>query len=193
MLFEKIFSFFSCQQINSVDRIILGIGNPGEKYVDTRHNLGFAVVDNLAKDWNISFNKEHFRSLIAFHQICNKDVLLVKPLTYVNLSGEAAKKMLDYFQLDNQSLLVVVDDISLPVGKNRLRLKGSSGGHNGLKSIIRHLDSECFARLRMGIGENKDCDLVSHVLSRFSDEELPIINDAIVSAKEMCQQWLCQE
>ena len=191
-MFDKIFSFFSCQHIESVDRIILGIGNPGEKYAHTRHNLGFAVVDSLAKDWNISFNQEKFRSLITVYQYQNKNVMLVKPLTYVNLSGEAAKKMLDYFQLDNQSLLVVVDDISLPVGKNRLRLKGSSGGHNGLKSIIKHLDSECFARLKMGIGKNKDEDLISHVLSRFSDEEVPIINDAIVSAKEMCQHWLCQ-
>lgn len=190
-MFDKIFSFFSCQPIKSVDKIILGIGNPGKKYAHTRHNLGYEVVDSLAKNWNIALKQEKFKSIIGVCQ--QKNILLVKPLTYVNLSGEAAKKILDYFELPVSALLVIVDDISLPLGKNRLRLKGGSGGHNGLKSIIKHLDSKCFARLRMGIGESKDGDLISHVLSRFSSEEVPIVKDAIVSATQMCQNWLCQE
>lgn len=189
---KKIFSLFCCQKKIPVDKIILGIGNPGKKYFQTRHNIGFEIVDELAREYNATFDKEKFSSLVAFSNIKNLNVMLVKPLTFVNLSGVAAKKSLDYFRLKNTSLLVIVDDIHLPVGKIRMRHKGSSGGHNGLKSIIQNLETEQFSRLKIGIGNDKEQELAHYVLSKFPDEEQAVMKTSVISAKEKCKEWLCE-
>lgn len=191
-MLRKLFSIFACQKKISINKIILGIGNPGIKYAQTRHNIGFEVVDSLAKEWNVFFGQEKFTSSIAFAKIENIDVLLIKPLTFVNVSGVAAKKALEYFNLENASLLVIVDDIHLPVGKIRIRHKGSSGGHNGLKSMIQHLKTDHFSRLKVGIGNNKEQELAQYVLSKFSHEEANVIDNAITDAKKKCKEWLCE-
>lgn len=168
-------------------KVILGIGNPGLEYQKTRHNIGFRVVDKLAQSQ--SWTKQ-FHSLTTDLQINDVRVLLVKPLTYVNLSGQTAKAVLDYYKLPLESLLVVVDDVSLPLGKLRLRPKGSSGGHKGMISLIDSLSSDLFPRLRIGISKDANQSLSSYVLSKFSQEEEKILENVFSIAESACTIWL---
>lgn len=149
-------------------RIIVGLGNPGASYVGTRHNVGFAVMDALATMWGTNWrtDKAH-RAEVA----TSEGVLLVKPQTYMNASGESVGGLVRYFKCKPEQVLVVYDDVALPVGSIRLRASGSAGGHNGMKSIIAHLGTEDFARLRVGIGSHGAGSLVDHVLGRFSEQE----------------------
>ncbi len=172
--------------------IIAGLGNPGREYEFTRHNIGFRVIDRLAEEYNISIMDDKHKGLIGKGIINGQKVVLVKPQTFMNLSGECIREVLNYYKETPEHFIVVYDDISLDVGKLRVRPKGSAGGHNGIKNIIAQLGTEEFARVRFGVGDKpKGTDLVEHVLGRFSkeDEELAAGKfktacDAIVAVME---------
>ncbi|MCH5274635.1 MAG: aminoacyl-tRNA hydrolase [Lachnospiraceae bacterium] len=153
--------------------IIVGLGNPGREYEDTRHNIGFHVIETLAEQEQIPVLEKKHRALIGKGYIGGQKVILAKPLTYMNLSGESVRELVDYYKIDErEELIIVSDDISLPPGQLRLRKKGSAGGHNGLKNIIAHLGHEEFMRLKMGVGEKPEgWDLADYVLGHFSREE----------------------
>lgn len=166
-----------------VPKLIVGLGNPGKKYDRTRHNVGFDAVDCLASRWQIPMaDQRRFNANFGEGVIRpGVKVALLKPLTYMNRSGQAIRAALDWFKLEPQSVLVIYDDMDLPMGRMRIRLTGSAGGHNGMKSAIAHLNSQDFPRLRIGIGtpshpsDHPDQQVVSHVLGRFSSEEEKII------------------
>jgi len=152
--------------------IIAGLGNPGKDYVNTRHNAGFMVIDELADKHNISLDMEKFKGIIGKGVINGEKVILVKPLTYMNNSGECIRAVMDYYKADIDDFIVVFDDISLDVGKLRVRPKGSAGGHNGIKSIIAHLGSDGFKRVKFGVGHKPaGWDLADWVLGRFKKED----------------------
>lgn len=166
--------------------IIVGLGNPGREYEDTRHNIGFQVIERIAEQERIPVLEKKHRALIGKGYIGGQKVILAKPLTYMNLSGESVRELVDYYKIDEKKeLLVISDDISLPPGQLRLRKKGSAGGHNGLKNIIAHLGHEEFMRLKMGVGEKPEgWDLVDHVLGHFSREDKKEMEKAVTEAAD---------
>ena len=154
-----------------IPQLIVGLGNPGIKFAQTRHNVGFDVLDSLAKRWQIGFSdRKQFQGIAGEgFGSNNAKIRLLKPQTFMNLSGQSVRSMLDWFKLSPESVLVVYDDLDLPLGKIRLRLSGSAGGHNGMKSIISHLGTQNFPRVRIGIGKSTgEKDTISHVLGKFS-------------------------
>ena len=161
--------------------IIAGLGNPTREYENTRHNIGFMAVDALADKYNISVMDWKHKALIGKGVIGGTKVVLVKPLTYMNLSGEAIRAVVDYYKVDAASeLIVIYDDISLDVGQLRIRKKGSAGGHNGIKNIIANLGSDTFLRIKVGVGEKpKGYDLVDYVLGHFGKEELEVMVETL--------------
>jgi len=166
-------------------KIIVGLGNPGPRYARTRHNVGFNVVDVVANRLATTFDREKYQGLIAETQHVGEKILLVKPLTYMNNSGQCVARAMRYRAVDITDILIVLDDIHLPVGKLRIRAAGTAGGHNGLKSIIQHLRTENFSRLRIGVGEEqKGGGLTGHVLGRFTPEERETIDLAIPRAAD---------
>ena len=170
--------------------IIAGLGNPDKQYEGTRHNVGFDVIDRIAEKYNISVDTKKHRALIGKGVIEGQKVILAKPQTYMNLSGESIRSLLDYYKVDEeQELLVIYDDISLDVGQLRIREKGSAGGHNGIKNIIAHLGGQVFPRIRVGVGEKpKGYDLADYVLGHFSSGEKKMMEegyDHAVRAAEM--------
>ncbi len=171
-----------------IPQLIVGLGNPGAKYDGTRHNIGFVVLDELARSWQIPLaENKKFQGLFGEGTIGGKKIRLLKPLTYMNNSGQSIRAVLDWYKLDAASVMVVYDDMDLPVGRLRLRLSGSAGGQNGMKSTIAHLGTQNFPRLRVGIG-SKDQDAISHVLGSFSPPEKKLVqevNQYAVSAIEM--------
>lgn len=160
--------------------IIAGLGNPGRQYDNTRHNAGFCTIDALADKYNISVTEEKHKALIGKGVIEGMKVILVKPLTYMNNSGESIREIVDYYKCDHEEeLIVIYDDISLPPGQLRVRKKGSAGGHNGIKSIIRHLGNDVFMRVKVGVGEKpKGYDLADYVLGHFKDDEKMVMDMA---------------
>lgn len=169
--------------------IIAGLGNPGKEYMGTRHNAGFSVIDELADQYNISVDTAKHKGLIGKGVIAGQKVILVKPMTYMNNSGECIREVMDYYKCDIDDLLVIFDDISLDVGKLRLRAKGSAGGHNGIKSIIAHLGTEQFNRIKFGVGDKpKGWDLVDWVLGRFNAEDKEILEQGRDKA---CEAVVC--
>jgi hypothetical protein len=161
-------------------KIIAGLGNPGTEYAQTKHNVGFMLVDALAEHLNAPAWKEDFFSAITEVRIGGEKVFLVKPLTYMNNSGEALGPMLSYYKMDADDLVVVHDDMDIPAGTVRIRKKGGSGGHNGIKSILAHVGSENFARVRIGVGRPPaGWTVINHVLAPFSSEDAPKIRAAI--------------
>ncbi|MDT9336710.1 aminoacyl-tRNA hydrolase [Clostridium perfringens] len=166
--------------------LIVGLGNPGKQYEQTRHNIGFDVIDYMANKYNIDVNREKFKGICGEGFIENKKVILLKPLTYMNLSGESIRELANFYKLEDDEIIVVYDDISLDIGRLRIREKGSAGGHNGIKSIIQNLGGDKFPRVKVGVGQPKD-NLVNHVLGKFSKEDrehidkvIPVVSDAIV-------------
>ena len=153
--------------------LIVGLGNPTLQYEGTRHNVGFDVIDLLADKYNITVETRKGRAYIGKGMMEGKKVILAKPQTYMNLSGESVRSLVDYYKIDEESeLLIVYDDVSLGVGQLRIRKEGSAGGHNGIKNIISHLDTNVFMRIKIGVGEKpKKYDLADYVLSRFSKVE----------------------
>jgi PTH1 family peptidyl-tRNA hydrolase len=165
-----------------IPQLIVGLGNPEPKYDKTRHNIGFEAIDALAKTWQISWsNNRRFQALFGEGQgTKGNKVRLLKPLTYMNRSGEAIRAAIDWYKLPPESVLIVYDDMDLPVGRLRLRLSGSAGGHNGMKSAIAHLGTQNFPRLRIGIGKSgADKDTVSHVLGKFSPQETLLMSEVL--------------
>jgi len=170
-----------------IPKLIVGLGNPEPKYDRTRHNVGFAAVDALARSWQISLSENRkFQGEFGESQGPQADkVRLLKPLTYMNRSGQAIRAVTDWFKLPLESVLVIYDDMDLPLGKIRLRLSGSAGGHNGMKSAIAHLSTQNFPRLRIGIGRpqgssiGNDPAAISHVLGRFSPDETQLMSEAL--------------
>ena len=170
--------------------IIAGLGNPTKQYEGTRHNAGFEVIDRLSEKYNIDVGTKKHRALIGKGVIAGQKVILAKPQTYMNLSVESIRSLLDYYKIDEeQELLIIYDDISLNPGQIRIRAKGSAGGHNGIKNIIAHLGSQVFPRIKVGVGEKpRGRDLADYVLGHFSKEEKVLMEegyDNAVHAAEM--------
>lgn len=164
--------------------IIAGLGNPELKYAGTRHNIGFSAVTAIADEYNISFDTKKHKALIGKGIIEGRKVILAQPQTYMNLSGESIRELVDFYKVDSANeLIVIYDDINLDTGRLRIRAKGSAGGHNGIKNIISHLGSEEFMRIRIGVGQKPDgWDLADHVLSRFPKGEESEIREALSKA-----------
>ena len=167
-------------------KIIIGLGNIGREYENTRHNAGFMAIDKLAQMLEMDFNQEKFSAYFAKKKIDGEDIILLKPTTYMNNSGIALRQCMDFYKVSSEDILVLYDDMDMPVGKLRLRQKGSAGGHNGIKSIIQNLGGDKFPRVKVGVGQPKD-NLVNHVLGKFSKEDrehiekvIPVVSDAIV-------------
>ena len=159
-------------------KVIVGLGNPDKKYHGTRHNIGFQTIDYLSDKYRISVDTKKHKGLIGKGIIDGQKVLLVKPMTYMNLSGECLRPIMDFYKLEPEDFIIIYDDINLDVGQLRIRKKGSAGGHNGIKSIISHFGSQEFPRIRIGVGEKpKEYDLVAYVLGHFSKEELKIYEE----------------
>lgn len=161
--------------------VIAGLGNPGKKYENTRHNIGFITLDFLAERHDIKINKIKHKALVGEGRISGQKVLLVKPQTYMNLSGEALREVMDYYKVDMEDMIVIYDDIDLPAGSVRIRKKGSAGTHNGMRSIVQHLGTD-FPRIRMGIGNDRKGDLVNFVLGGFSKEDREVLEPAVERA-----------
>lgn len=167
--------------------IIVGLGNPTREYAATRHNIGYDVVTRISDDYNISLDMKKHRSLCGRGSIGGEKVVLVQPLTYMNLSGEAVRELKDYYKVTNDKIIIIYDDISLDVGQLRIRVKGSAGGHNGIKSIISHLGTDEFTRIKVGVGDKpKGWDLADYVLGRFTKEEEESVRDVLLRASKAC-------
>lgn len=168
--------------------IIVGLGNPEKKYDGTRHNIGFSALTVLADTYGISMDIKKHKAVCGKGVIEGQKVLLAMPQTYMNLSGESVRELVDYYKIDpEEELIVIYDDINLAPGKLRIRPKGSAGGHNGIKNIIAHLGTQIFPRIRVGVGEKpKGWDLADYVLGRFSKEEEPVIREALDKTTKAC-------
>lgn len=164
-------------------KLIIGLGNPGKEYEKTRHNAGFCVMDLIERELHASITTNKFNGLYAKLKYQGEDVILLKPQTYMNLSGESVRKVMDFFKIDVRDILVIYDDLDLPVGKIRLRQKGSAGGQNGVKNIIRHIGTQEFNRIRVGIGKDERIPVVDYVLGKVKKEELQDFEEALVDAK----------
>lgn len=169
--------------------LIAGLGNPEGKYEHTRHNIGFRMVEALAERHNISFSDTKLKGMVGKGMIGGEKVVLVKPMTYMNLSGECIRAVCDFYKIEPEEVIILFDDISLDVGKLRIRKKGSAGGHNGIKSIIAHLNSENFMRIKFGVGDKpKGADLANYVLGHFTKDEEAIIEEKL---KTVCDAVEC--
>lgn len=161
-------------------KLIVGLGNPGKQYEHTRHNIGFDCIDAISEKWGESLNQTKFNGMYATIHRPEGKVVLLKPLTYMNLSGQCVKPFIDYFKIELEDLIVIYDDLDLETGKLRLRQKGSAGGHNGIKSLIQHLGTEKFNRIRIGINRPPaGMKVPDYVLSKFSKDDEPAIQEAI--------------
>lgn len=163
--------------MSNVDYILVGLGNPGKEYEKTRHNIGFMALDFISKKLNIEFNTQKFKSSYGFGNFGDKKVILLKPQTFMNLSGQAVVLLMSFYKVPPENVVLIYDDISLPVGKMRIRTQGSHGGHNGVKNIVSLAGSKNFSRIKIGVGDkpNENWDLADWVLSRFSKDELDLI------------------
>jgi PTH1 family peptidyl-tRNA hydrolase len=165
--------------------IIIGLGNPTREYQATRHNIGFDVITRISDDNNIPLDFKKHKAICGRGFMEGEKVILAQPQTYMNLSGESVRELVDFYKVTPQEVIVIYDDISLEPGQLRLRSKGSAGGHNGIKSIISHLGTQEFPRIKVGVGDKPaGYDLADYVLSRFKAEEQPIIRDAIKKSSE---------
>ncbi|MCM1568021.1 MAG: aminoacyl-tRNA hydrolase [Roseburia sp.] len=175
--------------------IIAGLGNPGREYGNTRHNIGFDVIDTLAEEENIAVLERKHRAVIGKGYIGGQKCILAKPQTFMNLSGESIRELTDYYKVEERTNLIVIsDDISLDVGRIRIRKKGSAGGHNGLKNIIAHLGHDTFVRVRIGVGEKpENYDLVDYVLGHFTADERKIMDEAAKRAAEAIRMIITQD
>lgn len=185
-IFEKLSLNRKPEPLGAVEYIIVGLGNPGTQYENTRHNAGFMTINTLAKSIGADVKKLKFKSLTADVTISGKHCLLMKPTTFMNNSGEAVVEALEYYKLPPEKLIVIYDDISLDVGRMRIRQKGSAGGHNGMKSIIYLTGSDVFPRVKVGVGAkpHPDFPLADWVLSGFKKEDGEILEKALTNASE---------
>jgi PTH1 family peptidyl-tRNA hydrolase len=172
-------------------KLIVGLGNPGKRYEKTRHNVGFWVIDRLSSTWDIPILKEKWKAIVGEGNVKGESVILMKPLTYMNLSGEAVRMAIDWLKLDIEDVLIIYDDLDISVGKMKLKQKGSSGGHNGIKSLIHHLKTEEFKRIKLGIGRPLHPQPIeSYVLSSFREEEMDEMNVIVDRAQDAVDYWL---
>ena len=178
--------FFDKNRGAGAEWLVVGLGNPGEKYENTRHNVGFLTVDELAERARVPVQKLKHRALTNTLEVGSVKVLLMKPVTYMNLSGEAVGEAARFYKLPPERVLVISDDVSLPVGKLRIRKGGSAGGHNGLKSIIQHLGTDQFPRIKVGVGQkpHPDYDLADWVLGKFQGEDKKVMDEAVKRAAD---------
>ncbi|ADJ25957.1 peptidyl-tRNA hydrolase [Dehalogenimonas lykanthroporepellens BL-DC-9] len=167
-------------------KLIIGLGNPGKEYHHTRHNIGFEILGRFARFHNISFNKRSCQSRIGEGKIGDQPVILAKPQTYMNLSGQAVAALIKRYKVTPKDIIVIHDDLDLPIGKIRIRLEGGAGGHNGIKSIIQSIGTICFTRIKVGIGRptttGDRIEIVDHVLTQFSQDEAEMINKTVIDA-----------
>lgn len=174
-------------------KLIIGLGNPGKQYEKTRHNVGFDAIDELSNQLNISLDQLKFKGLFGMGFVGTEKILLLKPLTYMNLSGESIRAVMDFYDIDPEDILVIYDDLDLPVGKMRLRQKGSAGGHNGIKSTIAHLGTQEFNRIRIGVDRPQNGMSVSnYVLGKFTADEQPFIEEVVKRSANACKSWFTQ-
>lgn len=173
-------------------KLVAGLGNPGSRYEGTRHNLGFRVVDALAGRWRIDMTRQKFNAWVGDGSVAGQRTMLLKPLTFMNLSGQAVQAAVAFHKLPLEDLLIVSDDLDLPTGALRVRASGSSGGHRGLENIIQLLGSEDFARVRIGIGRTASDNAVSHVLSGFSPDDTAMVDAAVCRAADAVECWLSE-
>lgn len=175
--------------------IIVGLGNPTGQYEGTRHNVGFDVIDRIADQYNIAMDVKKHKAICGKGVIAGQKVILAKPQTYMNLSGESVRSLVDYYKVDEEEeLIVIYDDISLDVGQLRIRKKGSAGGHNGIKNIIAHLGHSVFLRIKVGVGEKpKHYDLADYVLGHFTKEEKVVMEEGYGKALKAVEMMVCQE
>jgi len=172
-------------------KLFVGLGNPGRKYVETRHNVGFMVIDELAKKWGVSLTEEKkFKGEMGSAHVGGEKVMLLKPTTYMNLSGESVQAVMDFYDLDNEDVIVIYDDLDMEVGKVRGRQRGSAGGHNGIKSMILHLAGEDFKRFKIGIDKSPYGKTTDHVLGKFTADEMAYIGPAIMRVARACDELL---
>lgn len=172
-------------------KLIVGLGNPGRKYMATKHNIGFITVDELSFRQNTKWKKHQFEADLSEFFSDGEKILLAKPQTFMNESGRSIRPLMDYYQISLEELLVIYDDMDLPVGKIRLRQKGGAGGHNGIKSLIQHLGTQKFNRIRVGIDRPfPGQDVVSHVLSPFPKETHEEMLLSVKTAADACEDWL---
>lgn len=164
--------------------LIIGLGNPGLRYARTRHNIGFMVVDEIAKILGIKIKKNKFKAKIGEGNLRGEKIVLVKPQTYMNLSGEAAGAVAGFYDVDPDKIIVIYDDFDLKAGVLRIRKKGSAGSHNGMKSVIKHLGTSDFPRIRVGIGSYRDEDIIGFVIGKIGKGEKEVLNDAVERAAE---------
>lgn len=160
-------------------KLIVGLGNPGKEYENTRHNIGFMVIDKFIKKNNIKVNKSKFNGIYYEYNLNGENIIFLKPQGYINLSGEVIKKFIDFYKIDISDILIISDDLDQEIGKFKLRYKGSSGGHNGLKNIELSLKTNEYKRIKIGISNNKTIDTKDYVLGKLNKENLEIINNTI--------------
>lgn len=171
-------------------KLVFGLGNPGKKYDNTKHNIGFIAVDQIARNLGLSFNKTRFKSVYAEGNIGSEKIILIKPQTFMNLSGESVQPWVDYYDLTEDDIVVIYDDMDLAVGKIRLRMKGGSGGHNGMKSIIEQLGTKEFNRIRVGVGRPlPQQSVISHVLTRFPKELIEDMEISVQTIVDAIKHW----
>ncbi|MBC6316341.1 aminoacyl-tRNA hydrolase [Listeria grandensis] len=170
-------------------KMIVGLGNPGKKYERTRHNVGFMVVDELSFRYQTPWKKSKFNGMTSSIVVNGEKMLLVKPLTFMNLSGECVRPLMDYYDMSVDDVMIIYDDLDLPTGKIRLRQKGSAGGHNGMKSLIQHLKTQEFNRIRVGVDRPANGDIINYVLGDFPKAEQADIIDAIKKSADAVEAW----
>ncbi len=171
-------------------KLIAGLGNPGARYAQSRHNVGFMIADRFAKAHDMKFVRRRFNAEVAEGEVAGKRVIVIKPQTFMNASGEAVSKFFSFYKVAPQDLLVIYDDLDLPLGKLRLRPRGSAGGHHGMESIIARIGTTDFPRLRVGIGRpNPDAD-IDHVLGEFDEDEFRVMNETLDRSAEAVAVWL---
>lgn len=171
-------------------KLIVGLGNPGKEYEKTRHNIGFMCIDEIAKFFNIELNMNKFDGFYTQFNYKGEKIILLKPLKYMNLSGEVVRDFVKYFKININDILIICDDLDTNVGTYRLRYKGSSGGHNGLKNIELHLSTKEYKRIKVGISNNKNIDTKDYVLGKFNDEEMNLIRPIISKMPNIIEDYL---
>lgn len=174
-------------------KLIVGLGNPGKEYEKTRHNMGFMVIEKFAIDRNLTFNKEKFGGIYTEFMYNNEKIILLKPMKYINLSGEVVSSYVSYFKIKISDILIINDDLDMPLGKIKLKVNSSSGGHNGLKNIEQHLGTKEYKRLKLGISNNKDIDTKDYVLSKFSKSDNELLNSVISKSCDVINDYLKQD
>jgi len=172
-------------------KMIIGLGNPGKAYEETRHNIGFKIIDEISKRFTSPLTQMKFKGMYTILNRPEGKVMLLKPLTYMNLSGECVVPLMDYYDVAEEDIVVIYDDLDLATGRLRLRQKGSAGGHNGIKSMIQHLGTQEFNRLRVGIDRPpQGMKVPDYVLSKFTTEEKPLMEEATKKSADACEEWL---